>query len=418
MLKKSFVIVFIQVFGSLLGIFTVYFVAGSMEPEVYSLVGIYTIVLNISTTFSDLGLETTMMREALLWIENDDNEKVVEYSTQAIVSRIMGFCMMFPFLLVYVLFMNISKYNGERTTLLFLTLIGACISSLNNAMSLIIRSRGDYVFAQAASTINNYVLKFSGLGLYFSFGANVYLNFYVLSSIPLFFIYSIKLRGIFDHKKIKLKEIIKKIYKARFLWLKTDLDYLKNNADSLLVSAIFPTSVMGAYTIFKNLEQLSKNIIEGFFDVLSQSTVRYKGEPEKLYQQEKLIKKIRNCFIILILSGIVIFSIKPDFFVSLIHLSKYEAIKEMVFCILIISIIHLMGKYEINALAFFASSKLNFAMGIMVLIGSIASFGIVYLIPNIEGVLSQRIIVYAETTLIAIILFRHQKEELYTEIKQ
>ena len=62
MLKKSFIIVLIQIVGSLLGLITIYFVAGSMEPEVYSLIGVFSVMSNILVTFSDLGIETTMMR--------------------------------------------------------------------------------------------------------------------------------------------------------------------------------------------------------------------------------------------------------------------------------------------------------------------------------------------------------------------
>jgi len=417
LLKKSFIIVLIQLVGSVLGLVTIYFVAGSMEPEVYSLVGVYTVISNIVMTFSDLGIETTMMREVLFWIENNNEEKVVEYSTQALLSRVFAFLIILPILLIYVFYMNFIKYNGGRLILLLLALVGAQISSMNNAMSLIVRSKGGYIFSQAASTVNNYLLKFAGLGLYFAFGANVYLYFYVLSSIPLSIVYFFKLRHTLDIKYIKLKFMLKKVYTARFLWLKTDLDYVKNSADSLLVSALFPTYIMGSYTIFKNFEQLSKNIIEGFFDVLSQSTVKYKGKSDELKRQEKKIKSVRSLVILVVILLLGIFSINTQFFIKLVHLSKYDAMSEIIFCIAIITIIHLIGKYEINAIAFFASPKLNFILGLIVLVCSIISFGIILISPSIEGVLLQRIAVYFAYSIIAIIIFKKKRAELYTTIK-
>lgn len=418
MLKKSFIIVIIQLLGSVLGLVTIYLVAGTMEPEVYSLIGVYTIITNIVVTFSDLGIETTMMREALLWIQNKDYNKVKEYSTQAIMSRVFAFCIILPFLICYILFINKIKYSGERTLLLLLALIGAQIASINNAMSLIIRSRGGYVFSQIASTTNNYIVKFLGLGLYFVFGANVYLYFYILSSIPLCVIYSLKLKDLLDVRFIMIRPMLKKVLLAKYLWLRTDLDYVKNNADALLVSALFPPAIMGSYAIFKNLEQLLKNLVEGFFDVLSQNTVKYKGNFNKLKEQERKIKMIRNVIIALVFACTCIFSINPKFFIKLIHLTKYNSIIAMMYCLAIITVIHLLGKYEINALAFFASSKLNFNMGLIVFGSSVISFSIIELIPNINGMLLQRIIVYFVYTTIAILILKKHREDIYSSIKK
>lgn len=416
MFKKSFAIVLIQIFSSLLGILSVYFIAGSMEPEVYSLTGIYAIIAGITLTFSDLGIETTMMREALYWKEIGDDEKVSEYATQALVSRVLAFTVLIPALAIYVFIINSTKYNGAYSGLLILFLFGGAINSLNNAMALIVRSQGGYVFAQAASTVNNYVLKFAGIGLYFVFGANAYLVFYGVSSIPLTFVYIIKERKIFKIKYIRIRPTIKKVWEARYLWLKTDLDYFKNNADSLLVSALFPAGIMGSYTIYKHLEQMSKSFIEGFFDVLSQHTVKYKGNAEQLKKQEKKIKIALNICIIMILALTGIYSIDTSFFIKIAHLTEYAHIDVMIYFIAALSIAHLIGKYEINAIAFFGSSKLNFGIGIAIFIASLLSYLIVIISPTVVGVLSQRVFIYFITSIISIIIFRHKKTELYTKI--
>ena len=86
MFKKSIYVVLIQIFGSLLGLLSIYLIAGDMDPEVYSLVGVYTVISGVTLTFSDLGLETTMMREALYWKSKNNDDKVSEYATQALVS--------------------------------------------------------------------------------------------------------------------------------------------------------------------------------------------------------------------------------------------------------------------------------------------------------------------------------------------
>ena len=416
MLKKSFIVVVIQILGSLLGLLTLYLIAGDMEPEIYSLVGIYSVLASITLTFSDLGIETTMMREALYWKEKNESEKEREYSTQAILSRIMGFVALLPFLLTYVLIINYTKYNGQYTGILLLFLIGAEVNSLNNAMSLIVRSQGGYVFAQFASTVNNYFLKFVGIGLYILLGTKAYLIFYGISSIPLAIVYFVKLRKNFDFSYLKIKNTVVKIWEGRYLWLRTDLDYFKNNSDSLIVSAVFPAGIMGSYSIYKQLEQLSKSLIEGFFDVLSQHSVKYKGDKAKLIQYERKFRKVVVVAVVLIVICIGGFMTMPEFFVNLVHLTKYQDIQYMIICVGVVSIIYLLGKYEVNALAFFGSSKMNFGIGIATFMASVLSYAIVVAQPTVLGVLIQRVAIFGFMTIISIILFNKNKEKMYMEV--
>ena len=418
MFKKSIVIILIQLAGSLLGLVSLYFIAGDMAPEVYSLVGVYNIVVSVVLTFSDLGIETTMMRETLYWIENKEEKKVSEYATQALLSRMFAFFVILPFLIFYMNYLNFNKYDGRYTVLLCTFIIGGGISALNNAMSLVIRSHGEYVFSQFAVTLNNYVIKFLGLGLYFKLGEDVYLYFYALSSIPLLLVYFIKIHKLFSWNHVDFKQMLKKVYSARYLWLKTDLDYLKNNADSILVSAIFPASIMGSYSIFKTFELLSKTFIEGFFDVQSQHTVRFKGNKKLLIEQERKIKRARNYILVLIALGTVLYAANTGFWINLVRLNRYQEIEILIYGVIAITFIHVVGKYEINALAFFATSKLNFLLGIGIFMGTIFSFGIVIFNKSIASVMIQRIAVYLLHTLLAIYLFNSKKESLYTNVER
>jgi len=417
MFKKSFLIILIQLAGSLLGVLSIYFIAGDMAPEVYSLVGVYNIVAALILTFSDLGLEHVMMREALYWIQHGDWDKVKEYASQAFLARGIGFLVLSPFLVAYLMFLNFTKYDGQYTVLMFVFLIGAAVHALNDSMSLIVRSQGGYVFSRLVSTINSYFIKFVGIPLYFAFGSNVYLYFYSLSSLLLFFVYLIKLRGVISFKRIHLRPTLRKIYDARYLWLQTDLDYVKNNADSLLVSALFPTSVMGSYTIFKSLENMAKSFIDGFFNVLSQNTVKYKGNEKALQSQEKKYKMACYAAIGVLCAGTALYLTNPSFWVNLVNLSKYTYIGEMVLCVALIAIIQVLGKYEVNALAFFASSRFNFVLGLAMSAATLASFLWVVALPTINGVLAQRLTAYAITSFVSIAVFRRHRHELYTEIK-
>lgn len=416
MLKKSFVIILIQFFGIICGLLSIYYIAGDMVPEVYSLVGINTLISGFVCTFSHLGIETTMMRGALYWIEKGENEKVLEYATQSILSRIIGFLVLAPFLITYLMFLDYYKYNSQYTLLLLSFYFGACINALVDSMTLIIRSKGGYVFAQFARTLNGSFMKFLSISIYFWLGAKACLYFYGFSSIPLLVLLLFKLNSIFGWKYVNIRATIKKIKESSLLWLRLYLDYFMNFSDSILVSVFFPASIMGAYSIYKNLETVAKSFIEGFFDVLSQNAIKFKGNYVALSKVEKHFNYARCGAILLIITAGVIFTVDPLKFVQLIHLSKYDAIIEIIYCVLFVSLLYLFGKYEINIISSLGSSKLYFSFGIITFLISIVSFIWVLVIPSIEGVLIQRTTIYLLTSIFAIVIFRRYKKILYNTI--
>lgn len=416
MLKKSIWVVLIQFIGVLLSFVTLYFIVGDMTPEVYSLVGTYTVILGVVNTFSHLGIETVMMRETLYWTEHNDTQKVVEYATQSMFSRIFGYIILLPLLLIYIFYIDYTKYDHQYLFLLFMFLIGALASTLNDCMSLIVRSKGGYVFAQFAKTLNNSIVKTFGLILYLKFGAAVYLYFFSLSSVPLFILFYLYVHKSFSSNFIQFKPMLKKVWESRFLWLRTDLDYFKNYADSILVSILFPAHIMGIYSLYKALENMAKDFIEGFFDVLSQNLVRFKGNYERLCKEEKKYNMIRAAILGVVLIVGVVFAIYSSQIISICNLSNYDHAAELVQCVFIVAIIYILGKYEINILAFFASSKLNFNLTVLISVISIAAFGALYFIPSLYGALFQRIIVYLTTTVLSIALFKKYRTELYTRL--
>ncbi|OYP50545.1 hypothetical protein CIK97_05895 [Prevotella sp. P3-120] len=416
MLKKSIWVVLIQFIGVLLSFVTLYFIVGDMTPEVYSLVGTYTVILGVVNTFSHLGIETVMMRETLYWTEHNDTQKVVEYATQSMFSRIFGYIILLPLLLIYIFYIDYTKYDHQYLFLLFMFLIGALASTLNDCMSLIVRSKGGYVFAQFAKTLNNSIVKTFGLILYLKFGAAVYLYFFSLSSVPLFILFYLYVHKSFSSNFIQFKPMLKKVWESRFLWLRTDLDYFKNYADSILVSILFPAHIMGIYSLYKALENMAKDFIEGFFDVLSQNLVRFKGNYERLCKEEKKYNMIRAAILGVVVIVGVVFAIYSSQIISICNLSNYDHAAELVQCVFIVAIIYILGKYEINILAFFASSKLNFNLTVLISVISIAAFGALYFIPSLYGALFQRIIVYLTTTVLSIALFKKYRTEVYTRL--
>ncbi len=418
MFKQSFGIILIQSFGIILGFLSVYLVAGDMGPEIYSLVGINTVVSGIVLTFSHLGIETTMGREALYWKEQGEHEKVKEYTTQSILSRVIGFVLLFPFLFTYLLFVCHSKYDGGYLFLLLSFYVGSCASALNDSMSLIIRAQGGYLFSQFARTLNSTATKFFAIFIYMKFGAMPYLYFYVLVPLPLMIIFFAKIRKSVSLRYLNLPGTIRKIKDSKNLWLKSYLDYFSASADNLLISILFPPSIMGIYSLYKNLEQMGKGFIEGFFDVLIQKFVQFKGNLEKLLSLERTVNMARWGVVILVAVCMGIFSLDTTYFVHLFNLQKYGNVEMVLYCVMIVSIIYLIGKNEISIVALFAESRTILRLGFFVFLATLLSFIVVVVIPTLSGVLLQRIIIFSITSASAILVFRRNRISFFTSINK
>lgn len=416
MFKQSFLIVAIQVIGIILGLMSIYLVAGDMGPEVYSLVGVHTVVAGIILPFSHLGVETTMMREALYWMEKGEIDKVKEYTTQSIISRFIGFAILLPFIVGYLIFLCYSKYDGNYLWILLSFYVGSCASALNDSMSLIIRAQGDFVFSQLAKTLNNNIVKFVAIIVYVKFGATPYLYFYCLVPIPLMLIFYIKIKQYLDLSFISLKGTFQKIKDSKNLWLRSYLDYFSNSADNLLVSILFPTSVMGLYTLYKNFENIVKQFIEGFFDVVMQNFVKYKGNVEGLIGMEKKANLARWGVILLVVFATIVFSTRPDYFISLANLTKYDGVKFAIYTVALVAVLYLIGKNEGNLVSLLGPSKTILKIGVFLLFVTIATYLSVVIMPSIYGVYVQRILFYAVMSIIGIVVFKRNRINYYSNI--
>lgn len=416
MLKKSFAVVLIQAAGMIVSLLSVYFVAGDMGPVIYSLIGIRQVILGIVNTFSHLGVETVMGREALYWMQNGQDEKVQEYATQSILSRIVGFVLLFPLLFGYLAFINYTKYDGQYLLLFFLFYVGACVGALNQSMSLIIRSRGGYVFSQIVNTLNGDIMGVAAILIYQFIGLKVYLLFIALGTIPVMFVYASYIKTLFKKHFWDLKPTLSKIKESRYLWVKSWLDYFRVEADVFLVSLLFPPVILGNYSIYKKFEGILKGFIEGFFDVLCQRQVQFKGNVSALKKQESKINRVRWMAIVFVIICGFVFYINPDFFIKMINLQKYDGMHTIIYVVLLTGILYLWGKYEINAVSFFAPTKTVFKLGVVTLIITILSYSSLIILPSLNGALVQRIIVWGATSLVTVVLFRRSRDMYYSHI--
>ena len=90
----------------------------------------------------------------------------------------------------------------------------------------------------------------------------------------------------------------------------------------------------------------------------------------------------------------------------------------LVMCVAIGGLLYLLGKYEINAIAFLAETKMNFILAIINAVIAIGSYLIIVVSPTINAVVVQRILNYLMASLIAILFFRKNKETIYCKINK
>lgn len=408
----------IQILGVMLSLVNIYIVAGDMEPEVYSVVGVYQVVCAASLCFSGWGLESILCRETLYWNKIGEKKKVIEYTTQALFSRAVSCVIIVPVISIYLCYLNSLKYNDEYTLLFVCLVIGAVSNLFIDSLRNIVRSDGGYIFVQAMGTMNTTVIKMLGLFVYMWWGAMPYLYYYVLSSMPILIFFVLRCRKYIGYEHIKFRQMIKKVWEARYLWLKSDFEYVRSNIDSLLVSMLFPTSVMGGYTIYKSLEQIMRNFVEGFFDVLSQHTVQYKGNINTLSIQERKIKLTRNVSVIAIIIALAIYVPKMEWWVGLIHLNKYDGITWFILCVAIEGILYLMGKYEINAISFLATTRMNFIMSVINSVIAVMAYIMIIISPNVTGVILQQLVGYLVASILAIVAFNKYKDDIYGKLNK
>jgi O-antigen/teichoic acid export membrane protein len=276
-----------------------------------------------------LGLETKMLRQMLLWIKFGDNKLLKEYTTQALFSRFIGFLILLPFLIIYIIYLYFYKYEMNYLFLLITFIITSLITSINDSISLILRSKGEFLLSQGAKLLNSYFAKFFSIILFFTLGDFAYVIFVSVSSLPLFVFFFLKILKYVDFKYISFSETFKKINDSKIFWIKTKLDYFKSNFDSFLVSIFLPPFILGSYTIFKTLENISKTLIEGFFDVLTQNSVKEKGNQMSLIALEKRIKRTINYFIFFIVFCLIVFLLFNSLILNIINLRNYDYIYEI-----------------------------------------------------------------------------------------
>ncbi|MBM3453682.1 MAG: hypothetical protein FJX80_00890 [Bacteroidetes bacterium] len=372
-MKQSIGLITLQISGIVLGVFSVFYIAGSLPPEIYALVGIYSVISSFISVFSNTGFETHAIRNVLLWKEEKNHEAIKLIVTQSLVYRgSLALLLQLP-MLVYAWYISHSSFNGQYFTLFILMVFTSIFRALNDSAALLLKSFNMYFAAALTSYSINVFGRLVALLLFFKFGFLVYINFIMLLpllvTVPIFFLLRkwISFEGVF--MKNKLKEAIQS---SKTFALSAYVSYLFKYFDHLLVSIFLSLEILGSFTVAKSLLQIGITFIENLFDPLIQGLVKFKNESTEIMIRLRRVFKLKN---LILLASIIVFPVFIIFLNDLLeflNLNSYRHLFYFTVFIYLSQILHIALKVKTNFIClFFPQSyylKITFLTGFLSLL--------------------------------------------------
>ncbi|EHH2554857.1 oligosaccharide flippase family protein [Vibrio parahaemolyticus] len=349
LLNRSFVMLTLQVISILLGLFTTYYIAKTVEPEQFSIFAIYNMIFTVVATFSFIGFETELSRNALKWIKESSSE-LSEYTSMIFSYRSISWLILFIPNFIYVYFVSQSSYAGHYLEYFVVFIFSSYFYSLTNGIVLILRGMDKYIVAMLIALFSNVLVKFIAISIYF-FNKSFDVYIMILSLFPILttVIGVIYLRSFLNIKiRFDAKACIKKVKKVYRLGLSGYLSYFKHNLDQILMPLILSAELLGTYALCKNIELVAKQAIENIFDPLTQRFVLIKDNVREIHQYlNKLLRVNRFIFILSLLFSIVIMLFINDI-LSLIEISNYPYIETLLGLSIFSQLVYLFVKVKYN----------------------------------------------------------------------
>lgn len=298
-MKQSIGLVILQVFGIILGIVSVFLVAGSLPAEEYALVGVYHVISTIILVFSNTGFETYAIRNVLDWREKGNTAKIKLIVTQSITYRTLVAIVAFIPTIGYAAFVSLNKFDGNNFWLFFLMGLTSISKATNDATVLILKSFNKYFLAALVTYSINSFGNLLALLLFTKYGFTVYIYTVMLTpllvTIPVIFLLRkyISFQGVFKIYNLKNGFIESKSFATS-----SYVSYAFNFLDQFLVSIFLSAEILGSFTVAKNILSIARTFVENFFDPMIQSLVSLKDSIKNFKIKLNKIFKIRNVLLV------------------------------------------------------------------------------------------------------------------------
>lgn len=358
-MNQSLALVILQIIGILVGVFSVFFIAGSLPSDVYAIVGVYNIISIFILVLSNTGIETYGIRNILSWNNSKNKQNDIKLLvTQSIVFRFLFAMCVSALMLIYAYYISETKFHGEYLELFIAMSLLSVTRALNDSTILLLKAFNKYFLAALASYSINTFGKIIALFLFFSFGFDTYIYFLIL--LPLFItlpvLYLLRKWISFNGIFIK-KNIINSYRNSNKFAISSYISYCFNYLDQFLISIFTTAEILGSFTIAKNIYNISKTFFENIFDPLMQNLVRYKNDISTLNLKLNKIFKLKNILLIISIILIIPVYIFLDYFINVIKLDKYIHLKLFIFSIYLSQILFIAFKVKYNFIALFYDDR-------------------------------------------------------------
>lgn len=379
-------------FNLAVGLFVTLYVAISVEPEIFAMLTLFLIVTSVMSAFTFLGYETVLIRNALYWESIGSKKKIINIATYAIVSRIIISFILFIPLAGYLYYISEENYSGDHYMTFLSFIVVGIFTSVSNSNGLILRAYNRYALSFSITVIGNLLGKMVSIVTFIHFGFMPFI--FVLIAVPILicFVSCFFVRDLVDLKMFRFKYFFK-FRQHKFFAITGYLKYISGYFDRIIVSILLPIELLASYALAKQVQEIGKSFIEGFFDPIIQKIVSLKNKSSELKSFVNRLHLIRRaCFLIALLISIPIFTYMPDI-VSLGGVGKYQYLADFIRIAIASSLVYLGYKVEGNIISLFMDQVSLFKIDLLIAFISIMSILVVLLFFENQWVFLNRLII-------------------------
>lgn len=353
-MRQSIGLVILQIFGIVLGLVSVFWVAGSLPPEEYAIVGIYNIISTLILVFSNTGIETHAIRNVLAWKEEGKIDQLKLTVTQSITYRTIFASIVFLPIIGYSAYISTHKFNGQYFGLFILMGFLSISKATNDATVLILRSFNKYLAAALVTYTVNVFGKIVALLLFIKYGFLIYIYMIMLlpliTTIPVLLMIkdNIDFKGVFKWSNFKTG-----VVESKYFAFSSYISYIFNFLDQLLVSIFMSAEILGTFSVAKNILSMAKTFIENIFDPMIQNLVSVKQNMEVFKLKLKRVFKIRNIllYVSILFIPLVYFTIGN--ILNILQINHYPFLNYFIVFIYLSQVVHIAMKVKYNYICLF-----------------------------------------------------------------
>lgn len=409
-MKQSFYIVFVQVLNLLFGFYITIAVASSISPAQYSIFALYQIITTFVAAFSFMGYEVYISRNLLYWRKIGCHKKIINNISKAICSRFLVWLILIIPVSFYIYMVTNGKYGEQEKILIYSFLLSGLFNSILQSSILVLQAFNKYLEAIFINVVGMLLVKVFALYIFNSIGFLSYLFALVVGVFFLMIISLYRLWEYIDFRSFKLKTLF--VFRGRkdFIF-SAYMQYLTNYSDRLFFSMFLTAELLGSYNLAKQIQEIGKLFIEGFFDPLVQKIIYYKKSKKDLFFYFRYLRRIHFfvAFLGVVCVGVLLFN--QYAIIEFLSLNKYPYFNFYFVFSLMSSLFYLFYKVQINLNSLFLSSRRLVNYNALALTVSIISSLMFALIGAQEYLYANRLIIEFFFFLMNCYLFREFKNE-------